>query len=995
MATILTCSSCGNNLEPDSRFCSRCGSGVNCCAVCGRRLLEGDGFCSGCGTPAGSLPSEGASAQDVVPGSPWDEVVQRLQRATLGEFEIGRELGRGAMAAVFLAREISLDRKVAIKVMSPGLLMDEGMAERFKREAITIAHLSHPNIVSVHSVRQAAGLHFFVMRYIHGRSLEQVIQRAGKLPIPIVRSILYQVGSALTYAHRSRVVHRDIKPANILIDEDGNAVVTDFGIAKVAELPSATHPGALVGTPAYMSPEQCSGDDVSGASDQYALGVVAYEMVTGVSPFTGSTFTVMQAHMEQAPGPLQKHGAECPPELESAILRMLEKDPSARWPSIAEARAALGATPLGENDPLLAELCRLATPDWTTSLPGSPASAAARTKASAVQPALASGMVRSITILPPPDALETGDSFTLVAMLRGELGVPLPGRVVQWATDTPEVLRVDSRKGIATAVAPGSARLTAACEGVRARLQVLVAAPMLEDAGSQPGVVAIQISAPPKSVKAGDSFVLTATPLDHRGGFLLGHTVQWSTSDVSIAVVTASGWVATLGQGTVELKATCEGASASVSITVQEGIPAAKRTRPPLPPPQYQAPAPVKEHRPIRRRRGPHSRRRRLITAAVGLLLLTPVLWLLGGLPHVAVSDIYPPGARLSAEPRTIDLSPAEPVAAILRGAPASVAITRRPRRVLAPGATGRFRAEVRDLAGGSVAGSILHWSSSNPGVVRVDSVTGRVRALREGRAWVVAASGERKDSTAIVVRTPSAEPAAAGRVWISPHGPLQVGDSTTLAAAVVDGTGAPVETPQLAWSTSDPAIATVDSATGQVVALAPGTVGITASSGSATATSQVTVFPAEDAADTVPVQAYEPPEPVRPEEPEVIVDEHQRLTAAMSTGVQECYDALRSKNVARVTALYRPATASDTDKLAKLTRILRTGEWDAVVGERIDGARHLDRARPAADFSFQLVWKDAFGGRLSSRPVFRVELDRSGDGWDFSSCRILGSPKL
>ena len=131
------------------------------CAACGKPLREGDGFCPGCGTPADSTTSLDTSAsQGSDPGSPWAEVIQRLRRATLGEFEIGRELGRGAMAAVFLAHEISLDRKVAIKVMSPGLLMDEGMAERFRREAITIANLNHPNIVSVHSVRQAEGLHF-------------------------------------------------------------------------------------------------------------------------------------------------------------------------------------------------------------------------------------------------------------------------------------------------------------------------------------------------------------------------------------------------------------------------------------------------------------------------------------------------------------------------------------------------------------------------------------------------------------------------------------------------------------------------------------------------------------------------------------------------------------------------------------------------------------------------------------------------------------------
>ena len=305
MATTFTCLGCGGDLGPGNRFCSTCGAGVLSCATCGQPLLEDDGFCPSCGTAADATASLDPNASQEPELGSWGEVVQRLRRATLGEFEIGRELGRGAMAAVFLAHEISLDRKVAIKVMSPGLLMDEGMAERFKREAITIAHLNHPNIVSVHSVRQAAGLHFFVMRYINGRALEQVIQQAGRLPIPIVRSILFQVGSALTYAHRSGVVHRDIKPANILIDEDGSAVVTDFGIAKVAQLPSGTNPGALVGTPAYMSPEQCSGAEVSGASDQYALGAVAYEMLTGVSPFTGSTLTVMQAHLEQPPQLIQ------------------------------------------------------------------------------------------------------------------------------------------------------------------------------------------------------------------------------------------------------------------------------------------------------------------------------------------------------------------------------------------------------------------------------------------------------------------------------------------------------------------------------------------------------------------------------------------------------------------------------------------------------------------------------------------------------------------
>ena len=339
-----------------------CGAEFRSCAACGEHLLEADHSCPKCGASAIPDPqSVTGPYPDDDPESPWAEVVVRLRRATLGEFEIGRELGRGGMAAVFLAHEISLDRKVAIKVMSPGLLMGEGMIERFKREAITIAHLNHPNIVAVYSVRAAQGLHFFVMRAIHGHSLERVIHQAGKLPIPIVLSILAQVGSALAYAHRFRVVHRDIKPANILIDDEGNAVVTDFGIAKAAESPSHTHTGALVGTPAYMSPEQCNSEEVSGATDQYALGVVAYEMLTGVPPFSGSTYTVIQAHIDRPPAPIAAQVADCPPELEEAILRMLAKNPADRFPGIAQAVAALGAVPLMENDPLRATLSQLAT----------------------------------------------------------------------------------------------------------------------------------------------------------------------------------------------------------------------------------------------------------------------------------------------------------------------------------------------------------------------------------------------------------------------------------------------------------------------------------------------------------------------------------------------------------------------------------------------------------------------------------------------------------
>ena len=284
MSATLTCLRCGGDLGPGDRFCAQCGTAWAPCTVCSRPLLESDRVCPDCGATAAPI-----LLPDPVPvaPSPWDEMVERLRRATAGEFEIGPELGRGGMAAVFLAHDLALDRQVAIKVMSPAVLLGDGMTERFRQEAVTIARLHHPHIVPVYAVRHGEGLHYFVMRYVRGRSLDQVIQRAGRLPLPIVRSILWQVAAGLTYAHRAGVVHRDIKPANILIDEDGDAIVTDFGIAKAAERPSQTQSGALVGTPAYMSPEQCRGGEVSWASDQYALGAVAYEMITGIAALRG------------------------------------------------------------------------------------------------------------------------------------------------------------------------------------------------------------------------------------------------------------------------------------------------------------------------------------------------------------------------------------------------------------------------------------------------------------------------------------------------------------------------------------------------------------------------------------------------------------------------------------------------------------------------------------------------------------------------------------
>ncbi len=337
-----SCTHCGSVLDPTSRFCPRCGTGA-AVAV------------GGAGPTVAAPPRRPAAAERNVQ-------VDALRQATLGEYEILTELGRGGMATVYLAHDLPLDRKVAIKVLAPALLlMGEGMVERFKREARTAAALSHPHIIPIYAVKESEQVLYFVMKYVRGRPLDAVIRDAGPLPIAMVQTILAHVGDALGYAHRHGVVHRDVKSANIMLDEDGWAVVTDFGIAKVVQAEGLTVTGVTVGTPTYMSPEQCATHEVTGASDQYSLGVVAYEMLTGRLPFQGdSIMAVMYAHFNERPRPVTELRPDCPPNLGAAVMRMLEKDPPRRWTSMDDVVAVCGRPSLRHDDPVRREMISLA-----------------------------------------------------------------------------------------------------------------------------------------------------------------------------------------------------------------------------------------------------------------------------------------------------------------------------------------------------------------------------------------------------------------------------------------------------------------------------------------------------------------------------------------------------------------------------------------------------------------------------------------------------------
>jgi len=278
-----------------------------------------------------------------------DLLAQRLSQALGSSFTLDGEIGRGGMGVVYHARDERLKRAVAVKVLPPELAFREEIRMRFLREAETAARLSHPHIVPIHSVGEGPeGLVYFVMAYVDGESLAARLKRRERLPPEEARRILMETADALGAGHALGIIHRDVKPDNILLEGSrGRTVLTDFGIAKA--LTSTTGPGTLtatgvaIGTPHYMSPEQAAGDrEIDGRSDIYSLGVVGYQMLAGELPFSAPTVPglLLKQITEQAPN-LQDKSPTCPDDLASCVMRSLEKEPEARWPTADALRRAL------------------------------------------------------------------------------------------------------------------------------------------------------------------------------------------------------------------------------------------------------------------------------------------------------------------------------------------------------------------------------------------------------------------------------------------------------------------------------------------------------------------------------------------------------------------------------------------------------------------------------------------------------------------------------
>jgi beta-lactam-binding protein with PASTA domain/tRNA A-37 threonylcarbamoyl transferase component Bud32 len=337
-------------------------------------------------------------------------------------YEMVHHIARGGMAQVYLAKDLLLDRPVALKVLFPELSVDRSFVERFRREAKAAANLSHPNIVSIYDWGQGDQTYYIVMEYVDGPTLSSLLRPKDASPAPLeplrAASIAASVAAALDFAHRRGVIHRDVKPGNVLIDDRGQVKVADFGIARaVGTSEDLTQTGSVMGTATYFSPEQAQGYPVDPRSDVYSLGVVLYEMATGKPPFTGDNpVSIAYKHVKEPPPRPTSINPAVPVALEAIILKAMAKDPEGRYQSAEDMRADLVRFTNGE--PVVA----LAALGAATSVMGTVGAEPTR-----VQAAAGGGGVASTTVQPafrgaplPPERSRSG-LYALIAVILAAL----------------------------------------------------------------------------------------------------------------------------------------------------------------------------------------------------------------------------------------------------------------------------------------------------------------------------------------------------------------------------------------------------------------------------------------------------------------------------------------------------------------------------------------------------------------------------------------------
>jgi eukaryotic-like serine/threonine-protein kinase len=268
-----------------------------------------------------------------------------------GRYELLELIGKGGMSSVYKAHDRLLDRQIAVKILHPHFTEDEEYVERFRREARAVAQLSHPNIVTVIDRGEDEGRQYIVFEYVEGENLKQLLERTGAMPVRDTLLLALQMARALAFAHGRGLVHRDVKPQNVLLNADGQAKMTDFGIARSVDVQGVTITGTVLGTSEYIAPEQARGERVDAQTDVYSLGVVLYELLVGGVPYEGETFvTVALKHVNEPVPPVLERRPDVPPRVALAVERAMAKSPVERFSSMQELVDELEGC-LGELDP--------------------------------------------------------------------------------------------------------------------------------------------------------------------------------------------------------------------------------------------------------------------------------------------------------------------------------------------------------------------------------------------------------------------------------------------------------------------------------------------------------------------------------------------------------------------------------------------------------------------------------------------------------------------
>ncbi len=267
-----------------------------------------------------------------------------IEKISIANYKILEVIGTGGMANIYKAIQLSLDRPVALKIMHQHLSMDEGFVARFEKEAKQAAQLHQENIVSIIDYGQGNGDYYIAMEFVDGTNLKQIMEKQKRLPLEICLLVCRQVAEGLKFAHSHNIIHRDIKPANVILSNDGRVMITDFGIAKGGDDLTITATGQMIGSPAYMSPEQAAGRHVDRRSDIFSLGIILYEIIAGEKPFRGNTYQSMVASiMSHQAESLQKLRVDVNPEIEALVEKAIVKDPPSRFQSAEEFADAIHA----------------------------------------------------------------------------------------------------------------------------------------------------------------------------------------------------------------------------------------------------------------------------------------------------------------------------------------------------------------------------------------------------------------------------------------------------------------------------------------------------------------------------------------------------------------------------------------------------------------------------------------------------------------------------